>query len=86
MINTCRICNSSIEQERLEVLPNTVFCSSCAHKHNVVKPRLGRMIYSHKTGSEIQIMSPQSFKETKMYYEPVGARSVVKNFSKSISV
>ena len=41
------------------------------------------MVFSHKTGAEIQIMSPQSFKETKMYYEPNGARSAVKNFSKS---
>ena len=79
----CRTCQNSIETERIEVLPNTLFCSACAHKHNVVKPRLGRMVFSHKTGAEIQIMSPQSFKETKMYYEPNGARSAVKNFSKS---
>ena len=79
----CRICQNTIESERLEVLPNTVFCSLCAHKHNVVKPRLGRMIFDHKTGAEIQIMSPKSFSETKMYYEPVGARSCVKNFSRN---
>lgn len=79
----CRTCQNSIESERLEVLPNTLFCSACAHKHNVVKPRLGRMVFSHKTGAEIQIMSPKSFSETKMYYEPVGARSCVKNFSRS---
>jgi len=79
----CRTCQNSIETERLEVLPNTLFCSACAHKHNVVQPRLGRMVFSHKTGAEIQIMSPKSFKETKAYYEPNGARSAVKNFSKS---
>lgn len=81
----CRVCQNNIELERLEVLPSTVFCSSCAHKHNVVKPRFGRMIYSHKTGAEIQIMSSQSFKETKAYYEPIGARSCVKNFSRNVS-
>jgi hypothetical protein len=79
----CRTCNNTIEPERLEVLPATVFCSACAHKHNIVKPRLGRMVFGHKTGAEIQIMSPQSFKETKMYYEPNGARSAVKNFSRN---
>jgi len=73
-----------IEPDRLEILPNTVFCSSCAHKHNVVKPRLGRMVFSHKTGAEIQIMSQQSFKDTKIYYEANGARSAVKNFSRNI--
>ena len=42
------------------------------------------MVYSHKTGAEIQIMSPKSFSDTKMYYEANGARSAVKNFSKSV--
>jgi hypothetical protein len=81
----CRTCENKIESERLEVLPNTLFCSSCAHKHNIVKPRLGRMVFDHKTGGTLQIMSPQSFKETKAYYEPNGARSCVKNFSRSVS-
>ena len=83
-MNNCRTCNGQIESERLEVLPNTVFFSACAHKHNVVKPRMGRMVFSHKTGGELQIMSPKSFTETKAYYEPSGARSAVKNFSKNV--
>lgn len=80
----CKICSGEIEAERLSILPNTVACSACANKHKLGVPRLGRMIFSHKTGAEIQIMSQQSFKDTKMYYEPVGSRSAVKNFSKSI--
>ena len=86
MINNCRACTNAIEPERLEILPNTVVCSVCANKHNITKPRLGRMVFSHKTGAEIQIMSQQSFKETKAYYEPVGPRSVMKNFSRNIAV
>jgi hypothetical protein len=86
MINNCRACTNAIEPERLEILPNTVMCSVCANKHNITKPRLGRMVFSHKTGAEIQIMSQQSFKETKCYYEPVGPRSVMKNFSRNIAV
>jgi hypothetical protein len=81
----CRLCSGAIEQERLEILPTTVACSTCANKHKLGTPRLGRMVYSHKTGAEIQIMSQQSFKNTKMYYEPVGPRSVIKNFSRNIS-
>lgn len=80
----CRLCSGVIEQERLEILPTTVACSTCANKHKLGTPRLGRMVYSHKTGAEIQIMSQQSFKNTKMYYEPNGARSTVKNFSRSV--
>jgi len=82
-MNNCRLCANEIEAERLEILPNTVACASCANKHNLVKPRLARMVFSHKTGAEIQIMSAQSFNETRAYYEPVGPRSVMKNFSKS---
>jgi hypothetical protein len=80
----CRICTEAIEPERLEILPNTVACSACANKHKLGVPRLGRMVYSHKTGAEIQIMSQRSFKDTRMYYEPNGARSAVKNFSRSV--
>jgi hypothetical protein len=80
----CKICCNNIEQERLEVLPSTVFCSSCAHKHNVVKPRKGVMVYGHKTAGEIQIMNADLFEETRKYYVPNGARSVMKNFSKNV--
>ena len=81
---TCRTCNNKIEPERLEVLPATVFCSSCAHKHNVIKPRKGIMVFDHKTGGELQMMSADLYEREKKYYIPNGARSAVKNFSKSI--
>lgn len=79
----CRMCSSEIEPERLEILPTTLACSVCATKLKLGTPRLGRMIFDGKTGGTLQIMSAQSFKETKAYYEPVGPRSVIKNFSKS---
>lgn len=44
------------------------------------------MVFDHKTGGTIQIMSEKSYKENKKYYVPFGARSVVKNFSKNICV
>jgi hypothetical protein len=47
--------------------------------------RKGRMVYTGKDTAEIQIMSEQLFSDTKMYYEPIGARSVTKNFSKNIA-
>ena len=80
----CRICNNSIEAERLEVLPSTVFCSSCAHKHNTVKPRKAFMAFDYKTGGEIQIVSADFYEANKKYFIPNGARSAVKNFSKSV--
>ena len=80
----CRCCSNQIEPERLEVLPNTVVCSSCAHQYNFVKPRKGIMVFSHKTGGELQTMSEDYYNKNKRYFVANGARSVVKNFSKNV--
>lgn len=80
----CNCCNSAIEWERLEILPETTFCSSCARKHNLVKPPKGILIFDHKTGGTLQTMSEESYNKNKKYYIPLGARSAVKNFSKNV--
>ena len=80
----CRTCNNEIEQERLDVLPNTVQCSSCAHKYNFIQPRKGIMVFSHKTGGELQTMSADFYSKNKKYFVANGARSVVKNFSRNV--
>jgi hypothetical protein len=66
----CTVCLSAIEIERIEILPETTFCSVCARVHSNVKPRLGRMAFGHKTGGEIMLMSEETFKETKKYFDP----------------
>jgi hypothetical protein len=83
-MKNCRLCTNPIEPERLEVLPTTIACASCANKHNLGSARKGRMIYTGKDTCEIQIMPESLFNSTKEYYEPVGARSAVKNFSKNV--
>ncbi|MDB4430263.1 hypothetical protein N9273_00420 [bacterium] len=60
-------------------------CIDCANE-NPVEPPKGVMIYSHKTGGELEIHSAESWREKRKYYWPNGARSAVKNFSKNISV
>lgn len=80
----CRLCNQPIESERLEALPNTVFCITCAHKHNPIKPKKGIMSFDHKTGGELQVMSADLYDREKKYYIPNGARSAVKNFSRNV--
>lgn len=83
----CRSCYKEIEAERLEILPKTCACAACATKLNLGgSGRKGRMVYTGKDTAEIQIMSEDLFEETKMYYEPQGSRSTIKNFSKSICV
>jgi len=86
LIMICKACSNNIEQERLEILPNTVFCAKCANTYNLVKPRRGIMVYTHKTGGELQTMSESFYNENKKYFVPNGARSVMKNFSKNTCV
>lgn len=76
----CKHCANQIEQERLDILPNTVFCAPCAQTLNLVKPRKGIMVYEHKTGGTLQTMSADFYEKNKKFFVPNGTRSVMKNF------
>ena len=73
-------CGRVVEQARIEL--NRKRCKQCAFSDDVERPK-GVMIYSHKTGGQIEIHSADSWKEKRKYYVPNGARSAVKNFSKN---
>lgn len=74
-MKNCKCCGGLIEQGRLELdLPN---CLSCAKAIGVQKRR-GRMIYEHKTGGYIEVMSQESFKRNKKFFNRTGNRSVLK--------
>lgn len=74
-------CGKPVEEARLEL--NLKRCKECAFSNDVEKPR-GVMIYSHKTGGEIEIHSAESWREKKKYYVPAGGgRSARANFSKN---
>lgn len=64
----CLSCESPIEFERLEILPNTRVCSCCAKQGmgQGSKPR-GVLVFDHKTGGSIQILSAEAHKEWKRY-------------------
>ncbi len=81
---TCSNCCRDIEQERLEILPQTLVCSSCARQYNLGKPRKGVMISTGKVGSEIQILSHDCYKKQEKYLKAQGAYSIIKNFSRAI--
>jgi len=55
-------------------------------RRELERNRRGIMVYSHKTGGELQIFTNESWERNKHYYIPNGARSAVKNFSKNISI
>lgn len=75
----CKICNNLIEPERLEILPTTACCSTCAHKHNFVKPRKGIMVYDGKTGAELQIMSHDAFESKKHYFSTISSSNFLQS-------
>jgi hypothetical protein len=71
-------CGSPIEKVRLEF--GFKLCKSCAFSLPE-QPRVkGRMVYSDKTGGEIEILSAESWDANKKYFIPNGPRSSVKNF------
>lgn len=73
-------CGKVVEQARIEL--NLKRCKQCAFSDDVERPK-GVMIYSHKTGGQIEIHSADSWKEKRKYFVPNGARSARANFSKN---
>ena len=64
----CTSCNSQIEEARLEAVPDTTVCICCARKGIGQKPSVrGVMVFGHKTGGSIQILSQETYKEWKKY-------------------
>jgi hypothetical protein len=62
----CVTCTLAIEPERLEILPTTKVCSHCAQHSKQSRPK-GVMVFGHKTGGYIQVISEESHKEWKRY-------------------
>ena len=59
----CANCSSQVENERLEILPDTKVCSNCANKYKRTERPKGIMVWGHKTAGEIQIVSHENFRE-----------------------
>lgn len=59
----CVNCYLQIEEERLEILPDTSVCSNCANKFKRTERPKGIMVWGHKTAGEIQIVSGENFRE-----------------------
>ena len=63
----CSSCNFDIEPARLETLPDTCVCSSCARNGKGQVAMKGVMVFGHKTGGSIQVISPEAFKDWRKY-------------------
>jgi hypothetical protein len=60
-------CGKCVEDERVTLL-NSRICAACAQmtQKNWQKPK-GVMIYGHKTGAEIQVLTPEQFINHRKY-------------------
>ena len=76
------ICGCRGELERIQL--GLRVCKRCAHNGHGQSIRKGIMVYGHKTGAEIEILSEESWNDNKKYFIPNGARSAMKNFSRNI--
>lgn len=73
-------CGNDIEEERLELLPDTKVCCKCAHKGFGQPPEeKGAMIFDHKTGGQLIIMSADAFSDYKAKSRRVGQMSVLRS-------
>jgi len=61
MSRNCKYCNQPIPEGRVEALPNIQTCLPCKQEHEGEQRIMGHMVYNHKTGGEIQVVTPQQF-------------------------
>jgi hypothetical protein len=68
-------CGNPMPHERLEL--GFKYCVQCAERINKPKKR-GRMVYEHKTGGYIELMSAESYNDNKKYFTRKANRSILK--------
>jgi hypothetical protein len=68
-------CGNPIPQERRAL--GFKYCVQCAERMNKPKMR-GRMVYEHKTGGYIEVMSAESYNDNKKYFTRKANRSILK--------
>jgi hypothetical protein len=59
----CSECGEPIPKARLEAMPNTTLCVPCKVALGDEPPKLGHMVFNHKTGGVCEIVSPQTLNE-----------------------
>lgn len=59
----CNSCNQPLSSERLEAVPDAVFCVPCLIKRGDVPAKKGYMYFCHKTAGEIEIVDDKTLRE-----------------------
>ena len=60
-LKKCEVCDVTINQARLEVVPDTTMCVKC--KESNESPIMGIMCYDHKTAPRLELVDVNTFKE-----------------------
>ena len=68
-------CGDPIEMGRVEM--GLKKCLKCATRINEPK-KMGRMVYYHKTGGEIELMTPETYNENQKYFNRTGNKTVLR--------
>lgn len=77
-------CGSEIEEERLEVLPDTLVCCACAKEgYNQPPKTKGFMVYDHKTGGTLCEVPESTYELYKQTFDRKGQQSVLRKVSPS---
>lgn len=53
----CISCGCIIPYERIIIIPTTRTCAKCSSTKRV----MGHQVFPHKTGSEVEVMSPETW-------------------------
>lgn len=76
LFDPCPRCHKPVEKARRDL--DLVYCLACAT--STPTPRYkGAMVYAHKTGASIELMSPDTHKDLQRYSRRVGQRSTLRN-------
>ncbi len=61
----CAKCHQPIPPERLAAVPDATLCVSCLRAGGDVPQKRGRMVFDHKTGGQLEVLSPEQFETMK---------------------
>lgn len=81
MSRHCTSCGSEVEEERIELLDSHV-CAACAQS-GIAQPPIekGVMVYDHKTGGQLHIVSEAGYDLHKEAFGRVGQQSILRKIS-----
>jgi hypothetical protein len=70
----CKRCGLPIPPERLEAVPDAVMCVKCLTAAGDVPQKKGRLVFDHKTGGQLEVLTPRQFEASQESQEAIDER------------